>query len=261
MFNRLTKCTAFTLAEVLITLGIIGVIAAMTIPTLISNYQISQLEVKLKKTYSTIQNGFKNLIAYEGAPLNKLGIFGDYTREEFDDAIDSAVRKVFKVAKTCKRADADVCQSYTVYPLRTPNGTTYVEFGSDRGFIVYFQDGVIMRIINRKCAKTNYSEASQLKHTCAWMIVDLNGQLGPNTLGKDVFSLGNLDENGNIYPDYSLEYAKSRANTDTYYWRKAKNACGLADSKLSESSFPNDVSGQSCLARIIENDWKMDYLH
>ena len=39
------KKRAFTLAEVLITLGIIGVVAAMTIPTLISNYQKKQFEV------------------------------------------------------------------------------------------------------------------------------------------------------------------------------------------------------------------------
>ena len=46
------KRVAFTLAEVLITLGIIGVVAAMTIPTLISNYKKSVVETKLKKFYS-----------------------------------------------------------------------------------------------------------------------------------------------------------------------------------------------------------------
>lgn len=41
---------AFTLAEVLITLGIIGVVAAMTLPTLIANYQKRQTVVQLKKS-------------------------------------------------------------------------------------------------------------------------------------------------------------------------------------------------------------------
>ena len=50
---RLKKC-AFTLAEVLITLGIIGVVAAMTMPVLIQNHRNSVVEARLKKFYSTI---------------------------------------------------------------------------------------------------------------------------------------------------------------------------------------------------------------
>ena len=42
---------AFTLAEVLITLGIIGVVAAMTIPTLIANTRSNNTEVSLKSHY------------------------------------------------------------------------------------------------------------------------------------------------------------------------------------------------------------------
>ena len=49
---------AFTLAEVLITLGIIGVVAAMTLPSLINNIQSKQLEAGLKKQYSIISQVF-----------------------------------------------------------------------------------------------------------------------------------------------------------------------------------------------------------
>ena len=55
----LNKNLAFTLAEVLITLGIIGIVAAMTIPTLIANYQKQQTVSKLKKFYSTINQAIK----------------------------------------------------------------------------------------------------------------------------------------------------------------------------------------------------------
>ena len=44
---------AFTLAEVLITLGIIGVVAALTLPTVINNVHHKELETALKKQYST----------------------------------------------------------------------------------------------------------------------------------------------------------------------------------------------------------------
>ena len=50
------KNFAFTLAEVLITLAIIGVVAAMTIPTLINNYQKKQTVTQLKKAYTTLAN-------------------------------------------------------------------------------------------------------------------------------------------------------------------------------------------------------------
>ena len=50
--NAAFKIYAFTLAEVLITLGIIGVVAAMTMPSLIQNYQKKQTAVKLERFYS-----------------------------------------------------------------------------------------------------------------------------------------------------------------------------------------------------------------
>ncbi len=52
------KKTAFTLAEVLITLGIIGIVAAMTLPTLIASYNKQECSVRLKKFYSTMSNAF-----------------------------------------------------------------------------------------------------------------------------------------------------------------------------------------------------------
>ena len=55
----LIKNCAFTLAEVLITLGIIGVVAAMTIPTLMANVKYHQYSAKFKKTVSTLSNAAK----------------------------------------------------------------------------------------------------------------------------------------------------------------------------------------------------------
>lgn len=47
---------AFTLAEILITLGVIGIVAAITIPQIVSNYKKHVIETKLKKTYSLLLN-------------------------------------------------------------------------------------------------------------------------------------------------------------------------------------------------------------
>ena len=50
--------SAFTLAEVLITLGIIGIVAAMTLPSVIVNYQKQEALTRLKKSYTTVANAF-----------------------------------------------------------------------------------------------------------------------------------------------------------------------------------------------------------
>ena len=51
---KVLEKTAFTLAEVLITLGIIGVVAALTLPALIQNNRNKELQTGLKKAYSVI---------------------------------------------------------------------------------------------------------------------------------------------------------------------------------------------------------------
>lgn len=57
------KNSAFTLAEVLITLGIIGVVAAMTMPTVIANIQDKVLETQRAKAKSVLANGYKSILA------------------------------------------------------------------------------------------------------------------------------------------------------------------------------------------------------
>ena len=60
----------FTLAEVLITLGIVGVVAALTIPNLISNYKKLVVETQLKKTYTILNQVVKRSEADNGSALN-----------------------------------------------------------------------------------------------------------------------------------------------------------------------------------------------
>ena len=60
------KFFAFTLAEVLITLGIIGIVAALTIPTLIAKHQKKVYVTQLKKTVNTVLNGYKLMLADNG---------------------------------------------------------------------------------------------------------------------------------------------------------------------------------------------------
>lgn len=66
--NNLKKKIAFTLAEVLITLGIIGVVAAMTIPNLMTAFAKTRTETQLKGFYSKINQALRLSIADNGDP-------------------------------------------------------------------------------------------------------------------------------------------------------------------------------------------------
>lgn len=75
----------FTLAEVLITLGIIGIVAALTIPTLINNYQKKAYIAALQKTYSQTQNAFKLMMADEGVDfLSQTKFFAELKRNGYN---------------------------------------------------------------------------------------------------------------------------------------------------------------------------------
>lgn len=63
---------AFTLAEVLITLGVIGVVAAMTLSVLINKYRERQYVVGLKKAVAIIDNAYR-LAIYENGGSNDFG--------------------------------------------------------------------------------------------------------------------------------------------------------------------------------------------
>ena len=65
-----SSLAAFTLAEVLITLGIIGVVAAITMPTLINNYQKKAAVTAAKKAYSTLSQAYTQLVNDNGEGLS-----------------------------------------------------------------------------------------------------------------------------------------------------------------------------------------------
>ena len=91
---------AFTLAEVLITLGIIGIVAAMTIPTLISNYKKNIVETRIKNFYSVMAAASKMCIAESGASWASglTHAFSNLDVEEFRDWFSGHLAKYLKIA-------------------------------------------------------------------------------------------------------------------------------------------------------------------
>ena len=88
MFEKARK-SAFTLAEVLITLGIIGVVAAMTMPTLINSTQGAQYKTAYKKALSVMSQAVVMNIALEDYDLSQT-VAGTNTTAESADGADDA---------------------------------------------------------------------------------------------------------------------------------------------------------------------------
>ncbi|MDE6139089.1 MAG: type II secretion system GspH family protein, partial [Candidatus Gastranaerophilales bacterium] len=97
---NLSKYTysGFTLAEVLITLGIIGIVAAMTIPTLMTKIQKQKLEAQLKETYSVIQQVMKSA---EGDGANFQTAFQDGSNVPMKEWFEEFIQPHLKTETVC----------------------------------------------------------------------------------------------------------------------------------------------------------------
>ena len=92
---------AFTLAEVLITLAIIGVVAAMTIPTLVVNYQKKATATKVRKAYSELAQALKMAQAEHGDPNTWQVIKYSDSAENSEWFVDTYLRPYLKIARDC----------------------------------------------------------------------------------------------------------------------------------------------------------------
>ena len=103
------KKAAFTLAEVLITLGIIGIVAAMTIPTLIADYQEKVLVTKVKQGHSLLMNAIQLYMAQNNC-INALCLFDT---KKTSEQVAAELGTVLKGAKLCKAGDSGkFCKTY-----------------------------------------------------------------------------------------------------------------------------------------------------
>jgi prepilin-type N-terminal cleavage/methylation domain-containing protein len=98
----------FTLAEVLITLAVIGVVAALTIPTVVRNYQKTQTITQLKKVYSALSNTTNLAIADEG-PISGWEIGENGTGEAAVDFANRYLIPYLKVSKNCENKTTSDC--------------------------------------------------------------------------------------------------------------------------------------------------------
>lgn len=105
------KNFGFTLAEVLITLGVIGVVAAMTMPVLLQNYRNHVVETRLKKFYSVFNQAIQSSIADNG-DFTEWDYFDKRDEEAIELAFDKYLRPYLKITDTKKIPDKGLIVYY-----------------------------------------------------------------------------------------------------------------------------------------------------
>lgn len=253
MSIKLKLLTGFTLAEVLITLGIIGIIAAMTIPTLVANYQRQQYVTGLQKAYSTTQQMLKMYVVDEGASnIGDTDLFNgnSFSDSSVQNAVDAMIRKYFKVTKVCKLSVDTSCQR----PYKFLNGSSLITYFSNSIYYTYYTlDGMEFGIYFYPSCSPDFTKSGSMKAICGHVIVDVNGAKGPNIVGRDLFILSKIGHDGTLFPYYGKQYG-DYYGVPGYYWQD-NSTCGIAGNP----AIPNGTQGDGCAARIVENGWVMDY--
>lgn len=215
----IVKNFAFTLAEVLITLGIIGVVAALTIPGLMTAYKAHQMRVGFLKAYSTVQQAFKQMEADDvsldpasypsGAKTSFYLTFKNYLQAPLD----------------CGSAYSAI-KDYPCYKYNNPdryymnyNNSEKVQWSLFDGGQLLLQDGTLL-LFNAD----GYG----------WLVsVDINGfKSKPNRYGYDLFTFqfkeGELRTMGDLGTTYT--------NMEVYCSNKSNNVLnGIACAKRAKT--------------------------
>ena len=233
------KRAAFTLAEVLITLGIIGVVAAITLPTLIQNYQKQVWVNQLKKAYSSLNNGVRQMIVDQGCSDVTCTNFWDdgyvVIEPSLNDNFVKSFTKTFKLSNVQELTE----NSIYAYPLRTIANDDEDEESFYYDYMVGVggtsPDGMIMFL--------GATYGGYL------IMVDINGLKNPNQFGRDIF-IFQISSKGLVVPTYSKDSPSGNWQTEEERVQDVNEECNPS---ISASI------GASCGEKIIMDGWKMNY--
>ena len=262
------KKSAFTLAEVLITLGVIGVVASITLPTLIKEYNKHAWVNALKENYSLLNQGFKKMMADDGVEFitdtevwRAMVVGSCYSgHSDFDNFKDfySQLGKYFKIIRIDIGSDTG-----NVYKYKYRNSSYKIPVS---GSIIYLSNGAMIwsYVFNKTASiRSNCDEIrSAGGHMCGNagnFNIDINGNKGPNEFGKDIFRFY-ITERGQLAPFGGNDHAILRAsnsltqeNIDQYKAIKGLNGECLVGTG-------SENGGETCAGLLIDQlNWKMDY--
>ena len=187
--NIVNKAFAFTLAETLIVMGIIGVVAALTIPNLNSSTAGKEKVAKLQKIYSNLEDAFGRATAVYG-PIedwchNISGL------QEHNACVAERFTEFMKISKNCKFTIGSGC--WVNKDVNYLDGTSSWGPGtSDDSYKFIMADGTALAfdIIWQNGCTSGFSYSNgggTVSNKCTTIYIDLDGIKGANTDGKDFF--------------------------------------------------------------------------
>ena len=164
------KKTAFTLAEVLVTLGIIGVVSAMTVPSLMQNYQRQSYVTQLHKVYNELSQA---LVRYQNdknaVNLSEAGMTTVAAAQNF-------IKDYMKVVSECPAVEAP-CFADSYKTLAGAAVTdSYFTFKGIKSYV----------LASGAAVRPGYDKKNEKLLN---LLIDINGQKGPNIVGRDLFFL------------------------------------------------------------------------
>lgn len=217
----------FTLAETLITLVIIGVVAALTVPTLIVKYQKEQTVTRLKKAYSALAQTTQKAIADYG-PVETWEIGEEGNGNDAVAFANKYIIPYLNIMKNCQTENSGSC-NYKYQNRKSGGIETFENFAK-----FYLNDGSLIAL-----SIENHGQAQTIG---VW--IDINGQKKPNKSGKDLFSFRYI-LNHNSYAAYKGRFIPNCMSFN-------KNFC-MNDS----NSGCRSGDGLCCSALIVRNNWEI----
>ncbi|MBQ8168496.1 type II secretion system protein [bacterium] len=219
------KKRGFTLAELLITLGIIGVVSALTIPTLMGGHQKKVYVTQLQRVYNQISNAANHLMADD--KVDSLA----YSSLAYEAGPEHFLKNYFKVANDCGKADSNkLCFASSYHSLQGSETSVVTEvLGSH--YCVSLDTGASL------CITRMGSDEDDI-HGYSGILVDVNGKNGPNVGGRDLFSF-------NLYSDGKISDMYSGGDPNECLDKAASDA--------------NSGYGSGCFYKVVFDGWKMDY--
>ena len=179
---------AFTLAEVLITLAIIGVITAMTLPALINKTNNTEMVVGAKKYQSVLSQAIKKYQLDNGC-IGDLSVCNAFSGDGDHTAAWDALKPYFNLTKDCGINTGQGCfpLGVTYKTIHTVTTTVFDNESDPKGSLA---DGSSMRLYDYSgnCTyDTSRENKDPMYHACGYFTVDVNGYKPPNRIGRDTF--------------------------------------------------------------------------
>ncbi|MGN0018623.1 MAG: type II secretion system protein [Candidatus Gastranaerophilaceae bacterium] len=183
------KFIAFTLAETLIVMGIIGVVAALTIPNLNASTNDAEKIAKFKKTYAELVQAHDRATAVYGPVETWFTGITDAEEEALSAKYFDRLTEFMKVTKTCgsnESAEVDCMTSIEKNELYGGSSDTT----DYRSAILAGGSSVGVYIWSSTCTVSYYDKPSDRSIMCGFITLDIDGpRKGKNTLGIDLFPL------------------------------------------------------------------------